>query len=255
MMAMAAMMLMLFLIVVMVAMAAVVLMLHLCKVLSNIRLALHGIQKLLSGQLTPRSRDQSGLGVVLAQQRHSSIQLGLRNGIGAGQDDGGGGFDLIVVELTKVLHVDLDLARVRNGDSIAQHHIVSGDLLHSSDHVGQLAHAGGLDDDSIRMVLADDLLQRLAEITHQTAANAAGVHFGNVNAGILQKAAINADLTEFVLDQHQLLAPVGFLNHFFDQRGLAGSQKAGINIDLCHRIHLLYIIVPYIIPPNAICDK
>ena len=52
------------------------------------------------------------------------------------------------------------------------------------------------------MVLLNNLSQRLAEVTHQTAADAAGVHFGNVDARILQETAVNADLTELVLDQH-----------------------------------------------------
>ena len=91
------------------------------------------------------------------------------------------------------------------------------------------------------MVFPDDLGQRLAEVAHQGAADAAGVHLSDVDARILEEAAIDADLTEFILDENQLLACVSLLNHFLDQRGLACAKKTGVDIDFCHLIHLLYI--------------
>ena len=49
------------------------------------------------------------------------------------------------------------------------------------------------------------LPQRLAEVAHQGAADAAGVHLGDLDAGVLEKAAVNADLTELIFDQNDLL--------------------------------------------------
>ena len=37
-----------------------------------------------------------------------------------------------------------------------------------------------------------------------------------------------------------LFAHIGLLNHFFNQGRLSSSQKAGININFCHFMHLLY---------------
>ena len=54
------------------------------------------------------------------------------------------------------------------------------------------------------MILIQHLLQRTAEITHKAAADAAGIHLGDLNPGLLEKAAVNTDLSEFILDQHQL---------------------------------------------------
>ncbi len=197
-------------------------------------LALHGITQLSTGQLAPRRGDDGGYLIVLPEHGNSHIQLLLRNGIGTGQNDGGGGFDLVVIELAKVLHVDLDLACIDHRNSKAQGHVLGSDLLHSGDHIRQLAYTGGLDDDAVRAIFLNDLGQCTAKITHQRATDTTGVHFGNVDACLLQKTAVNTDLAKFILDQHQFLSCVSFADHLFDQRGLACPQKARINIDFCH---------------------
>ena len=208
---------------------------HFRQLRSQGRLALHGRHQLLAGELIPGSRDDGSHLIVLAQHGNGGVQLELGDGIGAGQNDGGGGLDLVVIELAEVLHIHLDLAGVHHGHSVAQGHIVAGDLVHRADHVGQLAHTGGLDDDPVGGILRDHLFQRPAEIAHQGAADAAGVHLGNVDARVLQKAAVNADLAKLILNQHQLLTLVALRNHLLDQRGLARAQEAGININFGHK--------------------
>ena len=198
-------------------------------------LTFHGLQNLLAGQLVPRGGDNGCNSVMLPDQSHSSVQFILSNRVGPGQEDGGGGLDLVVVELTEVLHIDLHLGSVGHGYGVAQGHIVAGDFVQGTDHIGQLAHTGGLDEDTVRMVLGNDLLQGLAEVAHQGAADAAGVHFGNGDSGLLQKAAVNADLTELVLDEDQLFALVALGDHFLDQGRLTGSQKSGVNVDFGHK--------------------
>ena len=76
--------------------------------------------------------------------------------------------------------------------------------------------------------------KRLAEITDKRAADAARIHLGHVDAGIGKEATVHTDLAEFVLDQHQLFAGICLLDQLFDQRGLAGAQKAGKNINFGH---------------------
>ena len=212
------------------------LLLQLCQLSSQCCLALHCAQQLLASQVAPGGGDDGSLGIVLPQQRHGCIQLGLGDGISTGQDDGGSGLDLVIIELAEVLHIDLDLARVGNGDGIAQGDFLIGDLVHCADNIRQLAHTGGLDEDAVRVILLDDLSQGLAEVAHQRAADAAGVHLGDVDAGVLQEAAVNADLAEFVLNEDQLLALVGLGDHFLDQGSLAGAQEAGVDIDFCHSL-------------------
>ena len=209
-------------------------LLQLCQFSSQSGLTFHGLDQLLAGQLIPGGGNDGRLLVMLTNQGNGCIQLCLRRGIGTGENDGGSGFDLVVVELTEVLHVDLHLAGIADSHGVAQSDLVIGDLFHSGNDIGQLADTGGFDDDPVGVILLDHLRQRLAEVAHQRAADAAGVHLGNVDARILQETTVNADFAEFVLNENQLLALIGFLNHLFDQRGLTCAQKAGVNINFRH---------------------
>ena len=214
-------------------------------------LALDRLGDLSARQLIPGGSDNRSVSVMLSQHGNSRIQLLLRNAVGAGENNGLRRFDLVVIKFAEVLHVDLDLARIHNRNRGAKDHIFIGDLFHGGDHIGQLAHTGGFNDDPVGIILLDDLGERLSEITHQAAANAAGVHFGNVDARILQKAAVNADLAKFVFDQHKLLSAVMLCDHLLDERCLACAKKSGINIDLCHsdapsvQNFTAYIITPF----------
>ena len=154
---------------------------------------------------------------------YRGIQLVLRDHICTGQQDRGSSFYLIVVELTEVLHIDLHLAGIYHGCRKAQLHRIPGNLFHRGNHVGKLAHAGRLNNDSVRCVFLNHLGQRPAKVSHQAAANTTGVHFGNVDAGLLHKAPVNANLAELIFDQHQLLSRISFRDHFLDQRRLTGA--------------------------------
>ena len=146
---------------------------------------------------------------------------------------------LVIVELTEVLHINLHLAGIHHRNGKAHFHLRTGNLFHSGHHIGKLTNTGRLNENSLGGILGNNLLQSLTEVAHQAAANTAGIHFRDVDACILQKAAVNADLTEFVFDQHQFLTCVGFRDHLFDEGGFACTKEAGINIDFCHSIHLL----------------
>ena len=196
---------------------------------------LHRVQQLLAGKRVPRGCDDGGLFVVRAQQRHGGVQLLLGHILRAAQQDGAGVLDLVVVEFAKILHINPAFCRIGHGDKACKLHI-GIQLLHGADHVGKLAHAGRLDYDAVGRVLFQYFGHRRAEIAHQAAADAAGIHLGDLDAGFLQKAAVNANLAEFVLDQHQLFPLVGRGDQFFDQRRFARAQKAGDNGDFCHGI-------------------
>ena len=203
----------------------------------------HGLQDLLAGQGVPGGGDDGSGGVLLTQHGHSGGDLLLGGVLGAAQDDAACVADLVVVELTEVLHIHLDLVHVGHGDKAAELDIqVLGHALHGAGHVTQLAHAGGLDHDAVRVVLLHHLLQGGAEIAHQRAADAAGVQLIDLDAGLLQEAAVDADLTELVLDQNDLLAGKGLLDEFFDQSGLAGAQEAGKNINFGHSLNASFFV-------------
>ena len=195
----------------------------------------HGLQDLLTGQVIPCGGHDGGGGVLFAQHCHGGGDLFLAGGLGAAEQDAACVADLVVVELAEVLHIHLDLVHVGHGDKAVQLHIqMLGHAFHSAGHVGELAHAGGLDHDAVGVVLLHHLLQGGAEVTHQRAADAAGVQLVDLDAAFLQKAAVNADLAELVLDQNDLLAGKGLFDELFDQRSLTGTQEAGENIDFGH---------------------
>ena len=150
--------------------------------------------------------------------------------------------DLIIIELTEVLHIHLDLVDIGHGDKAVQLHIqMLSHTLHSAGDIAQLAHTGGLNDDAVGVVLLHHLLQSGTEIAHQRAADAACVQLVDLDAGLLQEAAVDADLTKLVFDQDHLLARKGFLDELLDQSRLAGTKEAGENIDIRHNAVCLFL--------------
>ena len=202
---------------------------------------LHSLYDLCAVQLRPRGGDDGGFVIVSAQQLHTGGKSRLAHAVGTAQHDAVGIFDLVVEELAEVLHVHLALVGIGYGGEAVQAHILHVQILHSADHITQFAHAGRLDQNAVGMVGLQHFGKSLAEIAHQTAADAAAVHFGHLNAGILQKTAVNADLTEFVFDEHQLFTGKGLFDQLFDQRGLACAQKTGKNIDLGHNTFISFL--------------
>ena len=64
------------------------------------------------------------------------------------------------------------------------------------------------------------------------------VHLVYNNAGILEEAAVNADLTELVLDQNNLLTLERIGQQTLDEGRLASTQKTGNNINFSHALSL-----------------
>jgi hypothetical protein len=119
--------------------------------------------------------------------------------------------DLVVEELAKVFHIQLALVGIDDGGEGIENDVLSHDALHGTDDVGQLADARGLDENAIGGEVGQDLRERLGKITDQGTANATLIHLSDLHAALLEKARVNADLAEFVFDEHDLLAGIGFL--------------------------------------------
>ena len=94
---------------------------------------------------------------MLAEHLHSLIQLFLRNHIRTGQNDGCCCFDLVVIELAEVLHIDFHFACIHNGNGAIEFHFVIGHLLHCCNNVRQFANTGRLNHDPVRVILGDHL--------------------------------------------------------------------------------------------------
>ena len=205
----------------------------------QVALAVHDGDDLGAGESGPVGGDDGGGGVLFGQQGHGVGDLLLAGVAGAAEDDAGSMADLVIVELAEVLHIHFYFVHVGHGDkAVEEHRQAFGHAFYGAGHVGELAHAGGLDEDAVGMIGLHDLFQCLAEIAHQGAADAAGVQLVDLDAGLAHEAAVNADLAEFVFDQDDALPGEALLDQFFDERGLACAQKAGKNINfgliLCH---------------------
>ena len=99
------------------------------------------------------------------------------------------------------------------------------------DDVGKLSDAGRFDQNTIGRIFRGNLFQCLCEIAHERTANATGIHFGDPDSCVLQEASVYADFPEFVLDQHDVFADIGFPNQFLNQRRFSRTQKTGKNVD------------------------
>ena len=207
---------------------------HVSQLFGERVLLLHGFEDLCAGELVPRRRDDDGVLIVLAQQGHGGSQLLLGDGAGAAENDGGGGLDLVRVEFTEILQIDLALRGICHGDEAAERDALVRNALYSTDDVAELADAGRLDEDAVGMIVGDDLLQRAAKVADERAADAAGVHLVDLNAGVLHEAAVNADLTELIFDEDDLFTLIGLADHLFNERGLARAEESGVNVNGSH---------------------
>ena len=201
----------------------------------------HRVEDLRAGKLIPRRRDDNGAGILPAQQRDALGELFLLDARGAGENDAPGGFNLVVEKFAEVTHIHFAFAGVHHGAERVDRKLPVRRLLHGVHDVGELADARRLDEDAVGGIALADLVQRRAEVARKTAADAAGVHFRYLDAGVLHEAAVHADLAELVLDEDELFARVGFRDQLFDERSLARAEKAGKHINFCHTYNLFLL--------------
>ena len=213
----------------------------------EIPLAVHDRDNLLAVEGSPIGRDDCGRRVFLLQQIHRRIDLGLARVAGAAEDQAGSMADLVIIKLTEILHIEFDLVHITDRDKAVEgdrQHF--GHALHRAGHVRQFANAGRLDQDTVGVVGIHNLLERFAEIADKAAADTAGVEFVDLDAGLPHEAAVDADFTELIFDQHELFTAEGFLNQLFDEGCLARAKEAGKNINfglvLCHDTAPFYLI-------------
>ena len=193
------------------------------------------LQHDLGSQVVPGGGDHPHAGMGLLDQGAALFHPVRAEHLGAAEDDGIGGLDLIEEELAEILHVHAALAGVHHGGAAGDFHlgVMLLALVHRIDDFAQLAHTAGLDDEAVRIVLFDQLIHRLAEVAHQGAADAAGIQLVHDHAGILHKGAVHAHIAVFVLQQDHLFALDGG-QQLLDQGGLARPQEAGNDVDLDH---------------------
>jgi hypothetical protein len=199
--------------------------------------AVDNLKDLLAVKHIPGRRNYDSVRVLFAEHRNDLVYLFRLHSRRAAEDDGVCVCYLVIVKFAEVFHVHFAFCRIRNGCRAANLDIVTLNLGNSSKHVGKLAYAGGLDNYSVGVELFDNLRHSLAEIADEAAADATGIHFRYLDSGILQKAAVYANLAEFVFDKHKLFARISFLDKLFDERCFTRAQKTGKNIYFRHFIN------------------
>ena len=119
-----------------------------------------------------------------------------------------------------------------------QHNIFSvHNSLHRLDHIRQLADTGRLNDNPVRLILGQHIFQRRIKVSHQGAADTAGIHLIDLNTGLLQKSTVDTDLAKLIFNQNHFLSLKSFRDQLLDQCRLSGSEETGDNIYLCHVDH------------------
>ena len=134
--------------------------------------------------------------------------------------------DLIAEEFTEVLHIHLALVDVNDGNRAVKLSTLYICLKNCFSNVRELSYARGLDKDPVGRILVHDLLKCLAEISNQRAADTARIHLGYFNSRILEEAAVNAYLAEFVFDKNDLLALIRFVDKTVYKRSLTCAEKS-----------------------------
>ena len=183
----------------------------------------HGFQNLHAIQLPHRRGNHSGILIVLPDQLYTVINLLSAGDICPAQDNCGSMLDLVDKKFAEIFDIDFRLAGIHNGYQRANLTVFSAHRTRRTNDIAQLANTAGLNQDPIRMIGLQHLLQGLSEITYQTAADASAVHLCDLDAGFLHKATVNSDFTKLIFNQYNLLVCVGILQQFLDQCRLACS--------------------------------
>ena len=203
-----------------------VLLLELCNGSVKSILALHSLENILTVKLIPRCGYYNSLGVMLSDKLNGGVDLLILRILGMRKHDAGSVSDLIVIELTEILHIHLTLIGVGNCSEAIKLCIGSLDRLNSLDNVGELTYSAGLDNHSIGMELLEDLSESLREISNERATDATGIHLGDLDTCILKESSVNADLAELIFYENYLLTAVRFLNKLLYKRSLSRSEKS-----------------------------
>ncbi len=189
---------------------------------------------LVARQLVPLGGDDLGIGVMRADKRDGLRQLFIGETRRMAEHDTARALYLVIEELAEVLHVHFALFRIDYRRAGIEAQLRFSRALNGTDNVGELAHSRGLDDDTVGSIFRNDFFKSLAEIAHQRTADTAGVHLRYLYARLLQKAAVDADITELVFDDDQLFTGISLFYQLFDKCCFSGTQKSGKNIDFCH---------------------
>ena len=193
-------------------------------------------QQRISGQVIPRRRHDADARMLLFHQRAALLDALRGQQLRAAENHRRARLNLVEEELAEVLHIHAALACVHNGRAAGHNEVAVAFLraLDGGEDFAQLAHAGRLNQQAVRMILRNQIIDRLLEVAHQRAADAAGIQLINDDARILHKAAVHADFAIFIFQQDDFFLRNAARQQLFDERRFARAQKTRNNVDLNH---------------------
>ncbi len=172
----------------------------------------NGLQNRLSFQFGQRCCDNDSFIIDLPHQLHALLQPLCTDFIRSGQQYGPRVFDLIDKKFTEILDIHFRFRSIHHRYRTVHMNIrLNRHILHRPQHIRQLSHTGRLDQNTLRRISLDHFFQGSTEISHKRTANTSGIHLLDLNPRFFQKTSVNADLAEFILDQHRPAAFQCFL--------------------------------------------
>ena len=157
--------------VVMMAAAFIVVMMCLLLEPFNFRLksirSFNSIKQLCAGKFIPIGSNYNGVRIVLLYKRDTLIDLFLIYKLCMAENDASGILNLIIKELTEILHMHFALFCVDNGCKTAEYRpvcICAFDCLYN---VRKLSNTGRLNENSVRRKLIDNFGKSCREVTHK----------------------------------------------------------------------------------------
>ena len=113
----------------------------------------HDFQYLFPSKLCRRCGHDMSLIIQSAQGLHRFIHLILRRNVRSAENDGAGILYLILIEFSEISQIHLAFIHISHCDMTVQKQVAFFLYpFHSLHHIGKHTDAGGLDDDTIRMV-------------------------------------------------------------------------------------------------------
>ena len=129
---------------------------------------LHNLYQFLSVKVLNRSCDDGCIFIQAAKKLQGLLNFLLSCDICPAHDDGACILDLIVKELTEVLHVHLAFLGINNSCIAVQFDVnLILNTLYSFDNVRKFTNSGWLDEDSVRVVFGNNFFQGSTEISNQ----------------------------------------------------------------------------------------
>lgn len=207
-------------------------------------------QQRISGQVIPRRRHDADARMLLFHQRAALLDALRGQQLRAAENHRRARLNLVEEELAEVLHIHAALARVHNGRAAGHNEVTVAFLraLDGGEDFAQLAHAGRLNQQAVRMILRNQVINRLLEVAHQRAADAAGIEFIDDDARILHKAAVHADFAIFIFQQDDFSFATLPVSSFLMSVVLPAPRKPEIMLTLTIAVFLLFLRVWRLIP-------